>query len=193
MTKMRQRQEQEDASSDESEDETARRQRLKAQEKEADLKNAEDLFGGVGGVPSGRTAAPKTVLADANDPGSAIDMSKLKLFDPQTRDQFVNLRETLVPLLAANSKKAQYSTFAQDFARQLAKDLSSEQIKKMASALSTLSNEKLKEEKAADKGPKKSKAAKTKTTLNASRDTTLKADTHNYGDEDFGLDDGDFM
>ena len=68
---------------------------------------------------------------------------------------------------------------------------SSEQIKKIASGLTTLSNEKMKEEKAAEKGGKKTKAAKTKTTLNASRDVSLKADTRAYDDDDFG--DDDFM
>jgi translation initiation factor 3 subunit J len=43
----------------------------------------------------------------------------------------------------------------------------------------------MKEEKAADKGGKKSKAAKTKTALSANRDVSHKADTTNYDD---GLD-----
>ena len=75
----------------------------------------------------------------------------------------------------------------QEFAKQISKDLPSDQIKKIASGLTTLANEKMKEEKAADKGGKKTKAAKTKTTLNASRDVGLKgADTKAYDDEDFG-------
>jgi translation initiation factor 3 subunit J len=43
----------------------------------------------------------------------------------------------------------------------------------------------MKEEKAQEKGGKKTKAAKTKTTLNASRDTGVRADTAAY-DDDFG-------
>ena len=92
----------------------------------------------------------------------------------------------MAPLLANNSRKAQYTTFLNDFVKGIAKDLSSDQIKKVASSLTALSNEKMKEEKAAEKGAKRSKAAKTKTTLNASRDTALRADTNAY-DED-GLD-----
>lgn len=93
-------------------------------------------------------------------------------------------------MLSANSKKAQYSLWAPEFCKQLVKELPSEQIKKVASALTALSNEKMREERAADKGGKKSKAAKTKTTLNTQRDFA-KADTNTYEEDDFG--DDDFM
>jgi translation initiation factor 3 subunit J len=73
----------------------------------------------------------------------------------------------------------------QEFTKQLAKDLPSDQIKKIASSLTALSNEKMKEEKAAEKGGKKSKAQKTKATLVASRNVSAVADTNAY-DDDFG-------
>lgn len=75
--------------------------------------------------------------------------------------------------------------FLQEFAKQLAKDLPSDQIKKVASGLTALGNEKLKEEKAAEKGGKKSKAQKTKVTLSAGRNVAIAADTNVY-DDDFG-------
>lgn len=65
----------------------------------------------------------------------------------------------------------------------------SAEIKKIASALTTASNEKMREERAADKGNKKTKAAKTKISLNASRGPV---DNTNY-DGDDGLGDDDFM
>lgn len=130
-------------------------------------------------------ADPKTIVqANPADPSSAVDMSSLPLFNPTTKDQFLRLRETLVPLIAANSKKAQFSMFMQEFAKQIVKDLPSDQIKKVASGVTTVANEKMKEEKAAEKGGKKSKAAKSKATLNASRDTSYKADTTSYADAD---------
>merc|ERR1711939_937855 len=70
------------------------------------------------------------------------------------------------------------------------KDLTSDQIKKIASTLTALSNEKMKEEKNAEKGGKKSKAQKTKVALVASRNVSAVADTQAY-DDDFG--DDDFM
>jgi translation initiation factor 3 subunit J len=91
----------------------------------------------------------------------------------------------LVPLIGGNVKKAQYALFLQEFTKQISKELPSDQIKKIASGLTTLSNEKMKEEKAAEKGGKKSKAAKTKVSLVATRDVGNRADTNAYED-DFG-------
>ncbi len=123
----------------------------------------------------------KAVVSDPSDPTNAIDLSTLPIFNPTTKDQFLVLRETLTPLLSANARKAQYALFMQDFSKQIVRDLPSEQIKKIASGLTTLSNEKMKEEKAAEKGGKKSKAAKSKATLVANRDTSFRADTTSYG------------
>ena len=68
----------------------------------------------------------------------------------------------------------------------------SSEIKKVASAMTALSNEKMKEEKALDKSGKKTKAQKTKTSLAAGRDMGRgMADTATY--DEGGLDDGDFM
>jgi translation initiation factor 3 subunit J len=125
------------------------------------------------------------VFTDPSDPSKAIDLSKLPLFNPTTKPQFLQLRETLTPLLLANSKKAQYTLFLQEFTKQIVKDLPSDQIKKIASGLTTLSNEKMKEEKAAEKGGKKTKAAKSKIALNATRDISSRADVTAYDD---GLD-----
>lgn len=189
MEKMRRRQQEEDEESD-SEDEAEKRERMRQMEKEADLKNAEAMFGdlGVNDAAKSKVADAKrtTVQIDPKNPSSVIDLSTLKLFNPQTLTQFTQMRDTLAPLISANSKKAQYGSFAIEFSKMIAKDLSSEQIKKIASGLTTLSNERMKEEKASEKGGKKTKAAKSKTTLNASRDTMAKADTRSY-DYDDGL------
>lgn len=185
MENMRRKAELEDMSSDEEEDTATRLERMRQMEKEADLANAADLFGEIGVRKDARPPKPVT-LSVAADPTQTVELSSLRIFDPSTRDQFVELRETLVPLLAANAQKAQYSPFIVEFARQIVKDLPSEQIKKVASGLTTMANEKMKEEKAAEKGGKKSKAAKTKTTLNAVRDVGARADTTAYDDD--GLD-----
>ena len=191
MEKMRRRQqEEEEEDESESEDEAIKRDRMRKMEKEADLKNAEAMFGEMGvndAAKSKVTDAKKTkIQLDPSNPASVVDLSTLKLFNPTTRDQFAQLRETVAPLIAANSKKAQYASFAGEFAKLISKDLPSEQIKKISSALTTLSNERMKEEKASEKGGKKTKAAKSKSTLNASRDTMAKADTRSY-DVDDGL------
>ena len=179
---MRRKQEEDEDESSEEEDEAAKRDRLRATEKESDLKHAEDLFDGIG-VNKNRSAPKPVTIQEGSDPNQTVDLSSLKIFNPNTVGQFTQLRETLVPLLGQNAKKAQYSVFLPEFAKQIAKDLPSEQIKKVASALTTLSNEKMKEEKAAEKGGKKTKAAKTKSSLAASRDIVSRADTTAYDDD----------
>lgn len=182
---MRRRQEDEDASSSESETESERRDRLRREQKQADLAHAEDLFGGAGGVPATRGPAVVTVTTDAGNPAATVELGSLPLFHPTSREQFVALRETLGPLVGAQAKKAHYVAFLAEFVKTLARDLGSEQVKKIASGLTTLGNEKMKEEKAAEKGGKKTKAVKTKSTLNAGRDVAVRADTTSYDD---GLD-----
>lgn len=181
MERMRRKMEEEDETSSEEEDEGAKRERLRRTEQEADLKHAEDLFGNIG-INKNRSAPKAVVNTDPNDPSKAVDISSLPLFNPTTKEQFLKLRETLTPILAANSKKAQYTLFMQEFTKQIVKELPSEQIKKIASGLATLSNEKMKEEKAAEKGGKKTKAAKSKASLVANRDASHRADTTAYDD-----------
>lgn len=162
--------------------------RLRRTEQDADLQHAEDLIGDVD-LNRKRAAPKKAVISDANDPTKSIDLSTIPLFKPATRDQFTNLTNTVAPLLAAQSKKPLYSLWVQEFAKQLVKELPSSEIKKVASALTAASNEKLKEEKAAEKGGKKSKAAKTKSSLVTSHSN--RTDLTAYEGDD--LDDDDFM
>ncbi|KAK7923161.1 eukaryotic translation initiation factor 3 subunit J [Apiospora marii] len=177
---------------DESDDETEaqRRERLKRTELESDLNHAADLFGGIGVNPNRKAvSAGAAIPIDPKDPSKTVNLGTLPLMNPQTKLQFENMRNVLVPIIGGNSKKAHYTLFLQEFSKQLAKDLPSDQIKKIASTLTALSNEKMKEEKAADKGGKKSKAQKTKTSVVVGR-TNPAADTATYED-DFG--DDDFM
>ncbi|RYO75214.1 hypothetical protein DL766_009674 [Monosporascus sp. MC13-8B] len=179
----------EDEETDE-ETEADRRERLRRTEKEADLKHAEDLFGdaglSVGGGTSGsrKTTVGSAVPIDPKDPSKTVDLSTLPLFNPQTKTQFEAMRNTLIPIIGGNYKKAHYALFLQEFAKQLAKDLPSDQIKKVASTLTALSNEKMKEEKASDKGGKKTKAQKTKTSLVTTRANAT--DLGTYDDDAFG-------
>ncbi|KAI5462970.1 eukaryotic translation initiation factor 3 subunit J [Mariannaea sp. PMI_226] len=164
-----------------------RRARLRRTEQNADLAHAEDLFGGDdfgdAGLSAGR-AKTKTaaVSLDAKDPSQTIDIAKLPIFSPTTKAQFDLLRTTITPVITANSKKAHYSLFLEDFTKALARDLPSDQIKKIASGLTALGSEKMKEEKASQKGGKKTKAAKTKISLVTNRANTT--DTHDYADDD---------
>lgn len=171
------------------ETEAEKRERLRRTEQEADLAHAADMFGDIG-ISAGRSKSrPAAVVVDSNDPSSTVDISKLPLFQPKTKAQFDSLRTILGPVITANTKNPHYSLFLQDFTKALAKEMSSEQIKKLASTMTALGNEKMREEKAADKGGKKTKAAKTKTSLVAGRanvaDTAAYEDADDFGDDDF--------
>lgn len=174
-----------DDETDEEETEAERRERLRATEQEADLKHAEDLFGTIG-ISSGRKATNSgaTIVIDSKDPTNTVNLADLPLFNPQTKLQFEKMRTTMAPIISANSKKAHYGLFLEEFAKELVKDMNSDQVKKIASTLTRVSNEKMKEEKSADKGGKKSKAAKTKTTLVTARANTT--DVAAYDDDTFG-------
>lgn len=188
----RRRRAEEDDEESSDEDEADKRARLRKAEQDADLKNAADLLGGVGLGPKSRTVTNKAlIIEDKTNPGQAIDLSTLPIFKPATKSQFEALSEVLVPLLRSSSNKPHYAIWMPNFIKQISADLPSAEIKKAASALTTLSNEKMKEEKAQDKGGKKTKAAKTKSSLAAGRDIGRGvADTTSYED---GLGDDDFM
>lgn len=178
----------EDESDFEDETEAEKRERLRRQEIDSDLAHASDLFGEVD-MKRNRGAPKAIVISDNVDPTKSIDLSAMPLFKPTTKDQFTRLSDALIPLITPHSKKPQYSLWAQDFTRRLVKELPSAEIKKIASALTTASNEKMREERASDKGNKKTKAAKTKVSLVANRDSQV---DNNAYDED-GLGDDDFM
>ncbi|KAM3518637.1 hypothetical protein MY4038_010040 [Beauveria bassiana] len=183
----RMREEEDDES--EEEDEAERRARLRRTEQEADLRHAEDLFDGIG-ISNNRakTIPGSNVAVDSKDSVNTVDLAKLPIFNPQTKRQFEQLRQVLVPVIAANGKKGHYGLFLEEFAKELAKELPSEQIKKIASSLTRAGNEKQKTEKSADKTGKKTKAAKTKNSLVTTRANTNDMETYDndaFGDDDF--------
>jgi translation initiation factor 3 subunit J len=186
----RRAQEEDDESSEE--DEAERRARLKKQEKDADLHHAQDLIGDIDLRNNKKAVNKATIIEDQSSPGQAIDLSKLALFQPKTKTQFDQLSETLIPLIQASSSRPHFSLWMPNFAKGICQEMSSADIKKVASALTALSNERMKEEKQKDGATKKTKAAKSKTTLAADRSVGRgAADTTAYDDD--GLDDGDFM
>jgi len=78
------------------------------------------LFGNIGISNSRKvTTAANAVQIDAKDPTATVDLTALPLFDPKTKLQFEKLRDTMVPIIAGNSKKAQYVIFLQEFTKHL--------------------------------------------------------------------------
>ncbi|KAK6343972.1 Translation initiation factor 3 subunit J component [Orbilia brochopaga] len=156
-------------------------------ELEADLATAGDLLGAVaiGSQNTRRSAGDRSLLQHTTESGEHItlDLADLPLFQPKLKADFDDIKTKLVPLFANMSKKGHYPLFLQEFFRETAKGLSSEQVKKLSSVLTTLSNERMREEKAADTKGKKVSKAKTKATVTLGGSGAGKshtADTTNY-------------
>ena len=174
----------------EGETEAERRERMRRSEQESDLQHAADLFGGAGlsaGTGTRKSAAvlkASAVSVSSSDPTKTVDLGSLPLLNPTTKQQFDKLQQTIGPIISAHASKGPYVMFAQDLIRELCKTLPSDQIKKINSSLTALANDRLREEKASEKGGKKTKAAKTKTTLAISRPSHV--DTSAYDDDAYG-------
>ncbi|KAK9479964.1 eukaryotic translation initiation factor 3 subunit J [Lipomyces japonicus] len=149
-----------------------RRERLRQAEIEADLNNAADLFSGAVSI----TDEEKKELESTQE----TDISTLAVFKPRTKQDFEELQTKLGPLLAGLSDNAQYNTtFLPAFIKSLVAPLNGEQVKKLTSTLTAVSNEKIREEKAAEKTGKTKKKSKPGLS-NASAKIDDAVDTTNY-------------
>jgi len=144
----------------------------KEKEMQADLKNAADLFGGM--------AIGSTSIQD------------LLKMNPNTKEDFQQLSLMIMDhIIKPFQSKPLYHQFVEMHVRELAQPLKDVEVRKAASALTTLANEKQKEAKDKASGKKKAKPA-AKSTLGASK-VVGKIDTRAYEEalDDFG--DGEFM
>lgn len=166
------------------ESEALRKERLRKAELDSDLNNAASLFGQVDIHPRAKAApAQSPPPSTANQPQK---LSDLAIFKPKSKQDFDNLRKTLVPILTdlAEENGLTFPNFAIDFIRDLCKPLTSDQARKVTSTLNALTNDKQREERLGRTKKKKPivKAASQK--LDEAKDTT------NYDEFD---DDDDFM
>ncbi|KAK9240403.1 eukaryotic translation initiation factor 3 subunit J [Lipomyces kononenkoae] len=161
-----------------------RRARLQAIELQSDLDNAANLFGDVLELEDKQVPqAPQVPAANVSAEGGAQikepDLEDLAIMKPNTKEQFDELNTRLSVLLTSLSRNPAYATtFLPSFMKTLVQPLNSEQVRKCASTLTAVSNEKIKEERASDKSSKKKK---TKPGLaNASAKVDDAVDTTNY-------------
>ncbi|KIK55075.1 hypothetical protein GYMLUDRAFT_248882 [Collybiopsis luxurians FD-317 M1] len=144
----------------------------KEKELDADLNNATELFG---------AAAI-----------GAKDLDALISFQPRTKDDFIKLSTMITELIIKrHQSKPLYPTFVEHHVRELAGPLKDVEVRKAASGLTTLANEKQKEQRDKASGKKK-KAAKP--TLGSAK-VASKVDTGVYDEalDDFGNQPDDFM
>ncbi|KAI9567370.1 translation initiation factor eIF3 subunit [Boletus coccyginus] len=149
----------------------------KEREISADLENAASLFGSVGSGGS-----------------SSKDLDALLSANPRTKDDFQALSAQIIEfVIKRHQNKPLYPSFVEYHVRQLAEPLRDVEVRKAASGLTTLANEKQKEQRDKASGKKKPKSA-AKPTLGAAK-VSSKIDTEVYDEalDDFGKAADDFM
>ncbi|KAF8071819.1 eukaryotic translation initiation factor 3 subunit J [Lyophyllum atratum] len=143
----------------------------------ADLNNAAELFG-----------------AAALGGTSSSELDSLISFQPRTKEDFQTLSSRIIEFVVKrHQNKPLYASFIEHHVRELAMPLKDVEVRKAASGLTTLANEKQKEQRDKASGKKKSKAA-SKPGLGAAK-PSAKHDTELYDEalDDFGNNVDDFM
>ncbi|KAJ3519287.1 hypothetical protein NMY22_g13277 [Coprinellus aureogranulatus] len=149
--------------------------RDKERELKADLTNAADLFG-----------------AAALGGSKNADLDALISAQPRTKEDFAKLSSQIIEfIIKRHQTKPLYASFVEQLARDLAQPLKDVEVRKVASVLTTLANEKQKEARDKASGKKKKGA---KPALGGAK--AVKATDVGVYDEaldDFGNDPNDFM
>ncbi|TFY75690.1 hypothetical protein EWM64_g8322 [Hericium alpestre] len=143
----------------------------------ADLSNAADLFG-----------------AAALGGTSSKELDELISANPRTKEDFQELSRKIIEfVIKRHQDKPLYAAFVEHHARELALPLRDVEVRKVASGLTTLANEKQREARDKASGKKKPKAA-AKPALGAAKPSS-KHDTNVYEEalDDFGSNGEDFM
>ncbi|KDQ57138.1 hypothetical protein JAAARDRAFT_58613 [Jaapia argillacea MUCL 33604] len=145
----------------------------KERELNADLANAQELFGAasLGGT-------------------SSKELDTLISFQPRTKEDFQTLSTQIYEyIIKRHADKPLYASFIEHHVRELAQPLKDVEVRKAASALTTLANEKQKEQRDKASGKKKPKTA-VKPALGAAKvGSRLDTSAYDEGLDDFGADD----
>ncbi|KAI9492130.1 eukaryotic translation initiation factor 3 subunit J [Zychaea mexicana] len=120
------------------EDAFERKQRMRQLEVEADMNSATDLFSGV-----------SVSKEDKNKP--------IEEYKPKTRVEYNEYAKRLAEIILANSKSANYGAFLDTLVREIAVPCKDMDIRKAASSLTAMANEKQRQAKEATKTKKKGK------------------------------------
>ncbi|KAI9463266.1 translation initiation factor eIF3 subunit [Lactarius psammicola] len=147
----------------------------KERELESDLRNATELFGST------------TLQGSSAD----ADLDKILKSSPSSKEDFVALSDAIIAhIVKRHQDKPLYSTFVEHHVRALAMPLRDVDVRKVASGLTTLANEKQREKTSGKKKPKSAG----KPILGASK-VGNKLDTTVYDEalDDFGSNADDFM
>ncbi|KAG6891375.1 hypothetical protein C0992_008086 [Termitomyces sp. T32_za158] len=150
-------------------------QRDKERELNADLNNAADLFG-----------------AAALGGTSSSELDSLISFQPRTKEDFQTLSARIIEIiLKRHQNKPLYASFVEHHVRELAQPLKDVEVRKAASGLTTLANEKQKEQR--DKASGKKKKGPSKPALGVAKPNRHDTELYDEALDDFGTNADDFM
>ncbi|KAF8626124.1 hypothetical protein AX17_006619 [Amanita inopinata Kibby_2008] len=163
--------------SDEVLDPREKAKRDKERELAADLGNAAELFG-----------------AAALGGTSSLELDWLISFQPRTREDFQTLSSKIIEyVVQKHQDKPLYPSFVEHHVRELALPLKDVEVRKAASGLTTLANEKQKEQREKASGKKKPKAANKPVLGSAKAGGKLDTSVYDEALDDFGSRADDFM
>ncbi|KAF8335157.1 eukaryotic translation initiation factor 3 subunit J, partial [Amanita rubescens] len=148
--------------------------RDKEKELNADLHNAAELFGSaaLGGT-------------------SSSDLDRLISFQPRTKEDFQQFSSKLIEyIIKRHQDKPLYASFVEHHVKELAAPLKDVEVRKAASGLTTLANEKQKEQRT---GKKKPKAAAKPVVGSLKAGTKFDTSVYDEALDDFGGNADDFM
>jgi len=151
--------------------------RDKERELKADLNNAADLLG-----------------AAALGGTSSSELDSLISFQPRTKEDFQKLSDWIIEFVVKrHQSKPLYHAFVEQHARALALPLKDVEVRKVASGLTTLANEKQKEARDKASGKKKPKATNKPGLAGAKVSSRLDTGVYDEALDDFGTNADDFM
>lgn len=135
----------------------------KERELKADLNNAADLLGAaaLGGMLLFTLSCRILRRSNISSTGTSNkDLDSIISAQPRTKDDFIKLSDQIIEFIVKrHESKPLYPVFIEHHARALAMPLKDVEVRKVASGLTTLANEKQKEQRDKASGKKKSKAA----------------------------------
>ncbi|KAG6862479.1 hypothetical protein C0995_000025 [Termitomyces sp. Mi166 len=149
--------------------------RDKERELNADLNNAAELFG-----------------AAALGGTSSSELDSLISFQPRTKEDFQTFSSRIIEfIIKRHQNKPLYASFVEHHVRELAQPLKDVEVRKAASGLTTLANEKQKDQR--DKASGKKKKGASKPALGVAKPNKHDTELYDEALDDFGTNPDDFM
>lgn len=140
--------------------EAEQKRRDKQRELETDLSNASSLL--AGSSIKGIVSLSRILVSDrsiSSSVGKSEVIAGISTLNPKTKEEFQLLSDRLIELTKRHQDKPLYSMFVEMHTKALAAPLKDVDIRKAASGLTTLANEKQKEQREKASGKKKPKTA----------------------------------